>query len=90
MNIRSGLLLAAICCAFGNACIAQEGSVGPDGLYQPLPETSPPNQRTRKRANAMGPKPSSVSKPMTWEEENARQQADENQLKRKMNLCQRC
>ncbi|WP_354129105.1 hypothetical protein [Bradyrhizobium sp. i1.15.2] len=90
MNIRSGLLLAAICCASGNACIAQQGAAGPDGLYPPPPETSLPNQRTRKRANTMGQKPSLVSKPMTWEEENARQQADEDQLKRRMNICQRC
>lgn len=68
MNIRAGLLLAALCCASGNACMAQNGLVGPDGLYPPQPETSPPNRGNRRRANAPELKPSSKSEPTTESE----------------------
>ncbi len=90
MNIRAGLLLVALCWATGSACIAQNGSVGPDGLYPPPPETSPPNRGIRRRANALELKRSAKSEPTTWQEDNAREQADEAQLKRKMNICHRC
>lgn len=89
MNIYTGLLLAGIYCASNNACIAQKGSVGPDGLYLPPPETSIANQRVRKPASAKQLKPSPTPK-ATWQEDEAQQHADDDRLKRKMNICQRC
>jgi hypothetical protein len=90
MNICVGLLLAGICCASNNACLAQQGSAGPDGLYLPPPETSLAKQQIRKRSIAKEQKPSSESKATNWQEEEAQQHADDDRLKRKMNICQRC
>lgn len=90
MNICVGLLLAGICCASSNACLAQQGSVGPDGLYLPPPETSLAKQQIRKRSIAKEQKPSSESKATNWQEEEAQQHADDDRLKRKMNICLRC
>lgn len=90
MNICVGLLLAGICCASSNASLAQQGSPGPDGLYPPPPETSLTKQQIRKRSIAKEQKTSSEPKATNWEEEEAQQHADEDRLKRKMNICQRC
>lgn len=91
MKNYTGLLFVGICCAFSNPCIAQWGSAGPDGLYPPTPEASSlADQRVRKRNNAKQPKPSSETKAMDWQQEEAQQQADDDRLKRKMNICQRC
>ncbi|MGY3605741.1 MULTISPECIES: hypothetical protein [unclassified Bradyrhizobium] len=92
--IYAGLLLAAVFCQSGNRCYAQQGSLGPtdiDGFYQPPTEAIPslPQQRTtrkRKDETAQG----SASKSTNWEEEAARQRADDDQLRRKLNICQNC
>jgi hypothetical protein len=93
--IYAGLLFAAVFCQSGDRCYAQQGSLGPtdvDGLYQPPAEAIPslPQQRTaHKRAKAETAQ-DSASKSTNWEEETARQQADDDRLRRKLNICQNC
>ncbi len=95
--IHAGLLFAAIFCQYGNGCLAQQGSLGPtdvDGFYQPPAEAiaPAPKQRTsHKRAKTEPAQGSaSESKLTNWEEEAARQQADDDRLKTKLNICQNC
>ncbi|MCA1456944.1 hypothetical protein I6F35_27615 [Bradyrhizobium sp. BRP22] len=95
--IYAGLLFAAVFCQAGAGCYAQQGSLGPtdiDGLYQPPPETIPSLPQLRaaqKRGKAETAQGSaSESKPTNWEEEAAHQQADDDRLRRKLNICQNC
>ncbi|MGY3619017.1 hypothetical protein [Bradyrhizobium sp. USDA 10063] len=95
--IYAGLLFAAVFCQTADRCYAQQGSLGPtdvDGLYQPPAEAtlSLPQQPTaRKRAKAETAQGSASKSELTnWEEEAARQQADDDRLRRKLNICQNC
>ena len=94
----ASLLLAGVFCISGNGCNAQQASRGPtdlDGLYKPPAETAPsvPKQRGINRhtkTETVAQRPVSDSKLTNWEEEAVRQQADDDRLKRKLNICQKC
>jgi hypothetical protein len=96
--IHAGLLLAAVFCQPSNFCYAQQNSLGPtdvDGFYQPPAEAIPsvPKQRTspkRVPKTETTQRPTSESQLTNWEEEAARQQADDDRLKPKLNICQNC
>jgi hypothetical protein len=95
--IHAGLLLAAVFCQYGNSCYAQQSSLGPtdvDGLYQLPAEAVPPEpeqRRSHKRAKTEAAQGSaSKSKLTNWEEETAQQQADDDRLKPKLNICRNC
>lgn len=95
--IHAGLLFVAIFCQYGDRCHAQQGSLGPtdvDGFYEPPAEAVPPAPKQRashKRAKTETARDSaSESKLTNWEEESARQQADDDRLRSKLNICQNC
>ena len=95
--IYSGIFLGALLLA-GSACNAQQTSTGLtdlDGLYQLPTETSPsmPKQRVLKGAKreTAAQRPASLNSKLTnWEEVAGRQQADDDRLKRKLNICRTC
>jgi hypothetical protein len=96
--IHAGLLLAAISCLYGTDCHAQQRSLGPtdvDGFYEPPAEETvapAPKQRApHKRAKTETVQGSASKSNLTnWEEEVARQQADDDRLRPKLNICQNC
>lgn len=95
--IHAGLLFVAIFCQYGDRCHAQQGSLGPtdvDGFYESPAEAAPPAPKQRalhKRAKTETARDSaSESKLTNWEEESARQQADDDRLRSKLNICQNC
>jgi hypothetical protein len=97
--IHANLLLAAVFLGgflFDNACNAQQARMGPtdvDGLYQPQAETSDPEpnkQLHRRKAATAEHRPGSESKLTNWEEEAARQNADDARLQRTLKICRGC
>jgi hypothetical protein len=94
--IYSGLFLAAVSLG-GNPCNAQQALTGPsdmDGLISTsLPGLpSVPKQRVLRRAKTekAEQRPAPNSKLTNWEEEAGRQQADDDRLRRKLNICRNC
>jgi hypothetical protein len=91
------LLVVAVFC-LGNGCRAQQPSLGPtdlDGLYQLATEATPSVQKHRRvhkraKTEAAEQRPASESKLTSWQEEEARQHADDDRLRRKLNICRNC
>lgn len=96
IRIDAGLLLAAAFlggCLGGPACVAQQARMGRtdlDGLYQPQAETSNPEPKEQVHRRKAATKPESDSKLTNWEEETARQNADDDRLRRTLKICRSC
>src|SRR6516225_9173076 len=101
MKTTCAALLLAL--SLGGCCLSTSGCIAPqptaltdwDGLGQPPKEAAAPaapKQQVNKRAKDQETKPASNSAKVanSWEDEEARQQADDARLKRKLIICQNC